>query len=80
MADEVKVELNYEAIGELLKSQEVADVCMKHASRIQRSLGGGYDANVQIGKVRAVAEVRAYSRKAIKETIESNTLLKAVTS
>jgi hypothetical protein len=79
MAD-VKVELNYEAVGELLRSQEAADVCMKHASRIQRSLGGGYESNVQIGKVRAVAEVRAYSKKAIKETLESNTLLKAVTS
>lgn len=79
MAD-VKVELNYEEIGELLRSQEAADICMKHASRIQRSLGGGYDANVQIGKVRAVAEVRAYSKKAIRETVESNTLLKAVSS
>lgn len=74
------MELNYEGIGELLRSQEAADVCMKHASRIQRSLGGGYDANVQIGKVRAVAEVRAYSKKAIRETVESNTLLKAVSS
>lgn len=74
------MELNYEGIGELLRSQEAADVCMMHASRIQRSLGGGYNANVQIGKVRAVAEVRAYSKKAIKETFESNTLLKAVSS
>jgi hypothetical protein len=79
MAD-VKVELNYEAVGELLRSQEAADICMKHASRIQRSLGGGYEANVQIGKVRAVAEVRAYSKKAIRETVEENVLLKAVTS
>lgn len=77
---QVEVKLNYAAVGKILKSKEVEAECSKHASRIRNSLGYGYTSDTKIGRVRAVAEVRAYSYEARRDNVKNNTLLKAVRS
>lgn len=78
MANKVKFELNREGVRELLKSQEMMDICKGYADRAQASLGDGYEVTTHTGTNRVNAMVAAESRKAKKENLEDNTILKAV--
>lgn len=78
--ENVKVVLNKSGVSELLKSQEMLGVCKKHADSALSSLGPGYEVTSMIGEIRANAEVAAVTRKARKENMENNTILKAVKS
>lgn len=57
MAD-VVIELNSAGIRELLKSQEIADVCEAQAARMTRATGVPYVADVYVGETRVNAAAR----------------------
>ncbi|MCK1227507.1 hypothetical protein [Streptococcus uberis] len=70
--------LNRSGVAELMKSQEMQDVLSEHAKTIKDRAGDGYEQDVYVGKNRANAMVSATSKKAKKDNLENNTLLKAV--
>ena len=75
----VKFKLNSKGVRELLQSQEMLNVCQKHANAIQSRAGDGYEVSTYSpGKTRVNARVSASSTKAVKDNLENNTLLKAV--
>lgn len=62
MAD-VVIELNSAGIRELLKSQEIADVCEAQAARMTRATGVPYVADVYVGKTRVNAGAKTGREK-----------------
>ena len=74
-----KFKLNRKGVREILQSQEMLDVCIEHANAIVSRAGDGYEVTTCApGKTRVNASVHASTRKAIKDNLENNTLLKAV--
>lgn len=71
-------ELNYEGVGQLLKSEEMKNICKSYADAAARKLGDGYSVSTYTGKTRVNASVRAESFEARKENSQNNTILKAV--
>lgn len=55
MANGVKIVLDSAGIQELLKSDEIADICEEQAARMTRATGMNYVADVHIGKTRVNA-------------------------
>lgn len=51
----VKIVLNSDGIRELLKSDELAEVCEREAERMTRATGMKYQSDVRIGKLRVRA-------------------------
>lgn len=51
----VRIELNHGAIGALLKSSEVAQVCEKEAERMTLATGMDYEPDVYVGRSRVNA-------------------------
>ncbi|MCC8181528.1 MAG: hypothetical protein LIO45_00890 [Clostridiales bacterium] len=80
MADNLKVTLNRSGVRQLLRSQEMMNLCTKYAYTAQAKLGDGYGVTYRTGKNRVNAEVGAISEKAIRENLENNTILKALRS
>ena len=75
----VKFKLNPKGVRELLQSQEMLNVCQKHANDIQGRAGDGYEVSTHSpGKTRVNARVSAATPKAVKDNLENNILLKAV--
>lgn len=76
----VRIEINYAGIGELLRSEEVRAIVEGHAAGIAQSLGDGYEYSTGYGAKdgRVRSYVHAKSKKAIKENLENNTMLKEV--
>ena len=74
----VKFVLNQSGVRELLKSQEMMDICQKYANNALARLGDGYEVTTHTGKNRVNAEVAAQSFAAKRENLKSNTILKAV--
>lgn len=58
MANGVKIVLDSAGIQELLKSDEIADICEEQAARMTRATGMNYVADVHIGKTRVNARGR----------------------
>lgn len=75
-----KFELNYQGVGELLKSSEMENICKGYAEKAKSQLGEGYTVTTHKGKSRVNASVMAASYKARKENAENNSILKAVFS
>lgn len=73
-----KVELNRRGARELLQSPEMMEVCKEYAYRARAKLGDGYEVSYQKGKNRVNASIAAVSRKAKRENLLKNTVLKAV--
>lgn len=73
-----KIVLISKGIKELLKSDEMMQVCKEQANVVQQRAGDGYSVNTYVGKYRVNAEVRADTRESIKDCLKNNTLLKAV--
>lgn len=73
-----RIVLNSSGVRELLKSEEMMEVCKEQADMIQQRLGDGYSVNTYVGKYRVNAEVRADTRASIQDCLKNNTLLKAV--
>lgn len=51
----VKIVLNSAGIRELLKSDELAEVCEREAERMTRATGKWYKSDVRVGKFRVRA-------------------------
>lgn len=73
-----KLVLRSEGVKEMLRSQEILDVCVQHATSMGAKLGEGYEVSPYVGKNRVNASVRAVSETARKDTLDNNSLLKAV--
>ena len=71
-------ELNYEGVGELLKSDEMMSVCREYAEEVMSRAGDGYDISEYVGTSRVNVSVYAATEEALKECYEENTLLKAL--
>lgn len=77
----VVVRLNSKGVQEMLKSPEVADMCMQRAASALYRCGGrenGYEMDSRNYPERSGAIVKAVSYKARKDNADNNTLLKAV--
>ena len=64
----VKIELNRDSVGQLLKSAEMQGLLEEHASKMANKSGGEYE--IYVASTRAVARVKTNAK--------DNTLLKAV--
>lgn len=78
MAKKAKFELNRSGVRDLLRSDEMLNVCKEYADRATASLGDGYESSTHRGKNRVNAEVTAATFKAKKENLKNNTILKAL--
>lgn len=74
----LKIELNYAGVGELLKSQEISDALKETAERVAARAGGGYATDTYQAGTRVIASVYTETEEAMKDNLENNTLLKAV--
>lgn len=74
----VKLELNKSGVKELLKSQDMMNICTEIACKAQARLGDGYEVSYRTGKNRAIASVAAVTPEAQKENGKNNTILKAL--
>lgn len=74
----VKVKLNREGVRSLLKSEEMAVICIEHALNIIQQAGDGYNWNVYLGKNRVNCSIVATTEEAVQDNLKNNTLLKAV--
>lgn len=74
----LKVVLNRRGVKELLKSQEMMNICTKQAYSAQNKLGDGYEVTYRTGKNRVNASIIATSEEAKKENAKNNTILKAL--
>lgn len=74
----VKIELNRDGVRQLLRSQEMQDICKQEAQTIANSCGDGYGVDSYTGKNRCNAMVWADTREAKRDNLENNTLIKAV--
>ena len=70
----VRFELNRQGVRELLRSQEMLDICTEYANNALARLGDGYEVNTMTGAVRVNAEVYAQSFAAKRENRKSNTM------
>lgn len=78
MSKKTEFKLDRDGVAALMKSDEMQKILNEHASDIASRCGDGFKQDLHIGRYRANAMVRAFSRKAKKRNLEENTLLKAV--
>lgn len=78
MSSKFEFKLNRTGVKELLQSEAMQSILSAKASGIRNRCGDGYSHDVQVGKNRAIAMVKAETPQAKKENLENNTLLKAV--
>ena len=74
----VKFELNRAGVRELLKSQEMAGICLEYANNVCSRAGDGYEVTTYAGKNRVNASVHAGTIQARRDNYENNALLKAL--
>lgn len=74
MADKVRIELNSAGVRELLRSDEMMNICMEAASKIQSNYGGDTALDGYVGQNRVNVSIIA----SFDEASENNSLLKAV--
>lgn len=74
----VRIKLNRKGVRSLMKSEEMQAICEEHAQAALSRLGAGYKVTNRVGKSRCNSEVAAATRKAIKENMKKNTILKAL--
>lgn len=72
--DNFKFVLNYAGVGEILKSQEMLDICKGYAEQMVNDLGEGYEVESFVAGTRVVAR----STRAHQDNLDHNTLLKEV--
>lgn len=76
---QVQFKLNHKGVGELLKSEEMMKICKGAADAAASNLGDGYEVTTYVGPSRVNASIKAVTREAIQENLESNSILKALT-
>lgn len=74
----VKIKLNSSGVKEMLKSPQMQKICHEHAKKIASRCGGGYTADIYVGRTRANAMVWPDTPEAKRDNIENNTILKAL--
>lgn len=74
----VKIELNHDAMRDLLRSEGAVKVCENEMEKARAKVGEGYEVTTYVGKNRCNASIKAISKKAKQENLENNTILKAV--
>ena len=74
----IKFELNQQGVRELLRSDEMMQVIEGYADGVRSRCGPGYDKSSYRGKNRVNVSVRASSRKAKRDNLKNNTLLKSL--
>ena len=74
----VRVELNREGVRELLRSDEMKEICESYANNAQARLGNGYEVSSMVGKNRVNAQIKAVSYKAKRDNMKNNSILKAL--
>lgn len=74
----IKVKLKKGNVRKFLKSEEMQALVSHHANQIAARCGDGYTSDTYVGKTRANAMVKAKTRAAIKDTLNNNTIIKAV--
>lgn len=72
----LKIELNNGAVGELLRSAEVASYLMGVAGGVASAAGEEYDTMQGFDRVSVI--VKPATRRAEQDNLDNNTLLKAV--
>ena len=74
----IKFELNRDGVRNLMQSPEAQALMLEKAEQIRdRCPDVGYEADVRVGKTRAVAMVKAATFEAKQDNLDNNTLLKA---
>lgn len=74
-----RIEVNYEGVGELLKSVEVADMLSAYSSEVMSDLNmDDYDMRIVDINTRKVAHINAKTEKALLDNFDENVLLKAL--
>lgn len=74
----VKIEINTENIGALLKSGETETMIKGLADQIASRAGTGYASDTYLTPGRVVASAYTATEEAVKDNSENNTLLMAV--
>lgn len=74
---EVKVVLNRQGVSELLKSDEMMEVCVGYASNALSRLGEGYKMTTHVDD-RVNASICTETYKAMRENMKNNSILKAL--
>ena len=74
----LKIELNRQEVGNLLKSQAVMGVVEGRANAALQELGEGHVVTTRVGKTRCSARISAIWNQTKAANLKSNTLLKAV--
>ena len=74
----IKFVLNQEGVRDLLKSHEMAEVCIGYAHAALGRLGAGYEVNTHLGTNRFNAEIEAVTYEAKKDNLENNSILKSL--
>ena len=74
----IKVELNHEAVGEMLKSSEMQELVKRYADEIAERAGDGYASDTYNAGSRVIASAYTETEEAMEDNLENNTLLMAV--
>ena len=74
----IDIKLNRSGVRELLRSDEMLQICKDYAYSAQAKLGDGYEVTYMKGKNRANAEVAAVTWKAKVANWRNNLILKAL--
>lgn len=74
----VKYEMDYAGIGQLLKCSELCDGMQAIGNNVASRAGVGFIADTSVGKKRAHTFVRPDTAEAYYDNLKNNTLLKAL--
>ncbi len=74
----IKVELNHEAVGEMLKSSKMQELVKSYADEIAKRAGEGYASDTYNAGSRVIASAYTETEEAMEDNLENNTLLKAM--
>ena len=74
----IKVELNHEAVGEMLKSSEMQELVKSYADEIAKRAGDGYASDTYNAGSRVIASAYTETEEAMEDNLENNTLLKVM--
>lgn len=78
MADKIKVVLDKDGVGALLKGQEVKDMVSSMAGNVKNNTGQDYEVITKKMSTRQVGIVQTTTEKALQDNLDNNTLLKAL--
>ena len=76
--DKIRIELNRDAVRNMLRSSEMQSICREHAERIASNAGDGYNVDTYVGKNRCNAQVSTVTDEAYRDNLQNNTLLRGL--